>query len=304
MRRILLLMMLGFSLSSLFAQTNHIVQVSDFAFTPKDLTIEIGDTVTWRWVEGAHTTTSDSTSGFNIWNVPITSGNPEFSFVLKSIGLYRYYCIPHGSPGGIGMAGSIQVNDVVPVELLSFTVKLQENIFRLTWETATELNNLGFDIERRIDKSEWVKIGFNKGYGTSSTRRSYAFDDNNIVEQGKYTYRLKQQDFDGRFKYYKSKSIDFRKDWKYELLQNYPNPFNPETSIRLSVPLTSFVTVRVFNLLGQQISELFSGYLERGMHDFKFNAEEYISGIYLYKVEAKGEDGATFTDTRKMTLLK
>lgn len=304
MRKTLLCVLLIFLFRIAAAQTNHIVQVSNFKFTPKDLTISIGDTVTWKWIEGSHTTTSDSTSGVNVWSNPINSTSQQFSFVLKSIGLHRYYCIPHGGPGGSGMSGTIQVNEIVPVELVSFTVKLEDDRVILTWETATELNNAGFDIERKLDKGEWTKIGYVKGFGTSSIRRNYTFEDNEMSEQGKYYYRLKQQDFDGTYKYYRSKPIDFRKEWKYELLQNYPNPFNPETSIRVSLPLTSFLTVRVYNLLGQEIQELFSGYLERGLHEFKFNAEQYISGIYLYKVEAKGEDGSAFTETRKMTLLK
>jgi|GEM_PF-3680527 len=304
MRRILLLIMFTFLAGLITPQSNHVVQVSNFIFTPKDLTITLGDTVTWNWVEGTHTTTSDSTAGTNVWNSVIGQSNQEFSFVLKSLGLHRYYCIPHGAPGGSGMAGTIQVDDIVPVELISFTAKLREDIIQLSWETATELNNMGFDIERRIDKSEWVKIGFIKGYGTSSLRRSYTFDDPDLIQQGKYSYRLKQQDFNGSYKYYRSGSINYRKEWKYELLQNYPNPFNPETAIRVAVPVTSFITVRVYNLLGQEIAELFSGHLERGVHEFRFIAGEIISGIYLYKVEAKGEDGSTYADTRKMTLLK
>lgn len=99
-----------FLFSTLKAQTNHIISVANFAFTPASITITVGDTVTWKWVNGTHTTTSDSTQGSNSWNSPISASSTSFSKVITSPGLHRFYCIPHGSPGGIGMSGTITAN--------------------------------------------------------------------------------------------------------------------------------------------------------------------------------------------------
>ncbi len=90
-----------------YAQINHVVQVSNFIFTPSSLTITLGDTVTWKWVSGTHTTTSDSTSGVDSWDAPINSSQQTFKFVIKHPGMHKYYCKFHGTPQGTGMAGSI-----------------------------------------------------------------------------------------------------------------------------------------------------------------------------------------------------
>ncbi len=89
-----------------FPQTTHIVQVSNFVFTPANLTIAKGDTVTWVWENGVHTTTSDSTTGVDVWNANIDQSHPTFSFVFSSPGVHHYYCIYHV---GIGMKGTITV---------------------------------------------------------------------------------------------------------------------------------------------------------------------------------------------------
>ena len=98
-----------FLLSTSHAQTNHTVDVSNFVFTPANTTITEGDTVTWKWVSGSHTTTSDSTSGSNSWTSPINSTQQKFSFVITSSGVHHFYCKFHGGPGGVGMSGTITV---------------------------------------------------------------------------------------------------------------------------------------------------------------------------------------------------
>lgn len=113
--KVLIILLVFFTGVVTNAQTNHIINVSNFQFTPASLTIALGDTVTWQWVQGTHTTTSDSTSGTNSWNAPITSSDITFSFVLTAPGLHRYFCVPHGGPGGSGMSGTIQVENTVSV---------------------------------------------------------------------------------------------------------------------------------------------------------------------------------------------
>ena len=86
---------------------------------------------------------------------------------------------------------------------------------------------------------------------------------------------------------------------KFELTQNYPNPFNPGTTIRFNLPEASIVKLRIFNILGQEISILVNEFKESGTHTINFNASELSSGIYIYRIEA-----GNFVQTRKMTLLK
>ncbi len=85
----------------------------------------------------------------------------------------------------------------------------------------------------------------------------------------------------------------------YDLGQNYPNPFNPTTTIRFSIPEAGLVTLKVFNLLGQEVTTLFSGEKTSGVYEATFDASTVASGIYFYTLEAKN-----FSITKKMVLLK
>ncbi|MCB9265565.1 MAG: PKD domain-containing protein [Lewinellaceae bacterium] len=86
----------------------HLVEVKDFEFLPKELNVTAGDTVAFFWTgEMAHTTTSDATSGVDSWDSGLLGQGADFEVVIHEPGAHPYYCIPHGAPGGIGMAGMI-----------------------------------------------------------------------------------------------------------------------------------------------------------------------------------------------------
>jgi hypothetical protein len=187
---------------------------------------------------------------------------------------------------------------VVPVELTSFAASINGKNVSLSWTTATETNNSGFEVERKSETSNWQLIGFVKGNGTTTEKQIYNYYDNNI-SVGKYSYRLKQVDFNGSFEYSKSVEAEIITPDKFELNQNYPNPFNPSTTIKFSLPSAGNVKLSVYNLLGQEVQTLLNGFMEAGVHTVNFNAKNINSGIYLYKIEANG-----LTSVRKMTLLK
>ena len=189
----------------------------------------------------------------------------------------------------------------LPVELKSFTATTTASKVRLNWNTATEINNYGFDIERcalSAERQAWEKIGFVNGSGNSNSPKNYTFIDDNISSE-KYSYRLKQIDNDGQFVYSNVVNIDLGNQTEYTLEQNYPNPFNPSTKITYSIPRASDVKITVFNLLGQEIKTLVNETKEAGIHEINFNAQNLNSGVYLYKIEA-----GSYIQTRKMTLIK
>ena len=187
---------------------------------------------------------------------------------------------------------------VIPVELTSFTASVSGTSINLVWSTASELNNLGFEIERKSENSDWQVISFVAGFGTSTKTNNYYFSDNNL-SIGKYSYRLKQVDFEGTFEYSNVVEAEVISVDKFELSQNFPNPFNPSTSIKFSLPAASNVKLSVFNLLGQEVKTLVNGFKTAGSHTITFDASELSSGIYIYKIEANN-----FTQSRKMTLIK
>jgi hypothetical protein len=85
----------------------------------------------------------------------------------------------------------------------------------------------------------------------------------------------------------------------FQLFQNYPNPFNPTTAIRFGLPVSGWVSLKIFNMLGQEIATLVNDFKSAGIHTVTFNAFGLPSGVYFYKVESAGK-GAV----RKLVLLK
>jgi hypothetical protein len=190
----------------------------------------------------------------------------------------------------------------LPVELTLFSASLVQNRIQLTWQTATEVNNYGFEVQRRTSESagEWAMLGFVKGNGNSNSPKYYTFTDNTLTVPGKYIYRLKQVDTDGKFEYSEKMGVEFTLPLKYGLVQNYPNPFNPSTRISFAVPKTSFVSLKVYNVLGNQTAVLFNGTAEAGKtYDFIFDGSLLASGVY-YCVLESGEK----TEVKKMILLR
>ena len=188
--------------------------------------------------------------------------------------------------------------DVIPVELTSFTAVTNNGDVVLDWSTATELNNFGFEVQRAIAGNEFATIGFVNGNGTTTEAKTYRFVDPNLAS-GNYTYRLKQVDFNGTFSYSDEVNVDVTAPVQFELSQNYPNPFNPSTTIKFSIPQSSSVTLKVFNTLGQEVKTLIDQNMESGVHSISFDASEFNSGIYFYKLDA-----GKFSEVRKMTLIK
>ena len=187
----------------------------------------------------------------------------------------------------------------LPVELTSFNANVDGNKVNLLWQTATELNNYGFDVERKSQTESWSKIGFVPGHGNSNSIKNYVFTDNNISGTGKLQYRLKQIDNDGTFKYSDVTEVNIATPEDYALEQNYPNPFNPSTLIKFSLPKPGFVKLKVYNLLGQDVVTLVNKYMNEGTHKVNLDMTGYPSGVYIYKLDANG-----FSDTKKMIYLR
>jgi hypothetical protein len=193
----------------------------------------------------------------------------------------------------------------LPIELVSFAAELGNNNVILTWETATEVNNYGFEVQRsmsNVQSQSWQLLGFIDGHGNSNSPKIYSFIDENVVAR-KYSYRLKQIDTDGQFEYSKIIEIDLGTVLNYELSQNYPNPFNPSTTIRFSVSESSLTNLSVYNSLGEKIEELVNEVKEPGIYTILFNAEsttgKLSSGTYFYRLQAND-----FTQIKKMILIK
>ncbi len=188
----------------------------------------------------------------------------------------------------------------LPVELISFTASAINEQIRLNWETSTELNNFGFEIERLIgDSNLWKKIGFVEGHGNSNSPKEYTFSDKSVYS-GKYVYRLKQIDTDGKFKYSSAVEVNLGAPSNFGLSQNYPNPFNPSTTIKFGYGKNTEAQLKVYDVLGNEVVNLFNGVAEGGkVYQINFDGSALSSGIYYYKLT-----GDNKTEIKKMMLLK
>ncbi|MBN8544565.1 MAG: T9SS type A sorting domain-containing protein [Ignavibacteria bacterium] len=188
----------------------------------------------------------------------------------------------------------------LPVELTSFNAAIRNGLVDLKWETATEVNNYGFEVERKSSSSDWNKIGFIEGHGSTNSPKYYSFSDK-PTGMGKISYRLKQIDNDGKYEY--SPIVEVLVDNLpngFVLEQNYPNPFNPETSIRFALKEDTKATLKVYNSLGAEVATLFDGTAEAGRYyDVKFGSSELASGFYIYKLVA-----GDHVSVKKMLLMK
>ena len=168
----------------------------------------------------------------------------------------------------------------------------------MVWSTATELNNYGFEIQRKSLNGNFSTIAFISDNGTSSNPHTYYFTDSNL-DEGKYFYRLKRVDFDGTYQFSKIVEVDVRFLSSYSLEQNYPNPFNPSTTIGFVLQEAGKVRHAIMNNLGEEVAVLVNEEMDKGYHKVNFNSDNLSSGVYLYRLQV-----ANFIDTKKMILLR
>jgi photosystem II stability/assembly factor-like uncharacterized protein len=215
---------------------------------------------------------------------------------------FRLYADANTNGWGWAIDNLVIQEGYIPVELASFTVSADENKILLKWETATEKNNLGFDVERSTDDKNFTRIGHVRGKGTTTEKQLYSYLDQS-TNGGKFYYRLKQIDFDGQFHY--SSSIEVTTlPTVYSLSQNYPNPFNPSTTIKFQIPKQERILLEIYNSLGERVATLVDEVKDAGFYQSTWNGINnnnniVSSGVYIYRIIA-----GDFVVSKKMMYLK
>ncbi|QQS34904.1 MAG: choice-of-anchor J domain-containing protein [Ignavibacteriales bacterium] len=239
-------------------------------------------------MDGGATWTLDNTSGSTIYGVRVASEGTNTTAAYTA-----------------GSLAYVHKNSVftVPVELSSFTANVLENTVVLNWSTASETNNHGFSVERKIKNSDWTNVAFIEGQGNTTSTTDYSFRDENLPV-GVYEYRLRQIDLDGTYKYFNlSESVEIGSPDKFALEQNYPNPFNPSTKIKYSIAKASQVVLKIYNILGAEVYTLVNEFQEAGNYNREFSAVQdglnLSSGVYFYRLDA-----GNFSETKKFILMK
>lgn len=199
-------------------------------------------------------------------------------------------------------------SSTVPVELVTFAGANSGNKTILSWQTKSETNNSGWEVERKemttggtstgSESKTWQKIGFVAGKGTTSEPNSYSFSSPAITRTS--LFRLKQIDLDGKYAYSKSIEVEGVKISEFKLYQNYPNPFNPTTVISFNLPKAEKVELKVFDMLGREVKTLINNEAKsEGLHQITFDASNLSNGIYFYQITA-----GSFKQNKKMLLVK
>jgi hypothetical protein len=231
----------------------------------------------------------------NYWADVIFSPN-NYVFNLTAI-TDAAGCTATGSPNLQTLNVTSGECGTLPVSLLSFSATPGNNSVTLRWSTSSEINNLGFEIQRSIDGSGgWTTLGFVNGAGNSATTLNYSYADENLAAS-RYYYRLKQIDIDQRFAYSPivSAILDGRK--AFQLEQNFPNPFRNETVIRFTLPVKSKVNLSLFDMNGRLVKILVNESKESGTHAVSLSSGMITSGMYYYKLQA-----GDFSAVKKMTV--
>ena len=250
-----------------------------------------------------------SLDGGSSWNYFELSQFQDFSFFTSEMINEERWYLTGTQTFSQGFVLFTDNSGGVPVELVSFTAEAVDGKVNLNWTTATELNNLGFEVERKSESELWRTIGFVEGKGTTTETQNYNFvDDLFSVSDSKIFYRLKQIDFNGTYEY--SEEIEVVSvPTSFSLRQNYPNPFNPSTKIKFTIPSVEttrrvvFTTLKIYDILGNEVATLVNEELPAGEYEVEFNpassTENPASGIYFYKLQA-----GSFVETKKMILMK
>jgi hypothetical protein len=271
------------------------------------------------YVGGAFTTAGGNSANYIAkWNsiswsaLGVEAGNSVYAMTVNQNAgamMVGGLLITGGSTTVNRIAQFTDSEDPLPVELTSFGARTEGSSVHLNWRTTTEVNNYGFEIQKRRirntesrsqnEDAQWTTSGFVAGAASSSAPREYSYTDKNLAA-ATYEYRLKQIDGYGKFKYSQSVEVEILVPYALTLSENYPNPFNPMTMLQFTVPEDQKVTLKVFDVLGREVARLFDGDAIAGrIQRAQFEGSRLASGIYFARLEYRSQK-----QTQKMLLLK
>lgn len=327
------LLSVSMSLPGIYAHSGWMTEdkryfVGTEEFNARDITVwDLADRTSWNltvptwqmpgassyvhnlFILGNYAHISYYTSGYVVLDISNPS-NPQVAgqydtYPQTNGGTYNgaWGCYPYLPSGNILVSDIstglyvLKFNGSIPVELSSFTAEVIGGSVNLKWTTSSEKNNQGFEVQRKLD-NEFYTIGFVEGNGTSTEINDYSFIDRNVTT-GKYYYRLKQVDFDGKTSLSDEVDVEVTSPASLVLSQNYPNPFNPSTNIKFSIPTSGYVNLSVYNVVGEKVGEIVNDILPEGEYSMTFDANNLPSGIYIAKLSA-----GNINHSIKMTLIK
>jgi hypothetical protein len=266
--------------------------VSNGSLTAPDNTSAGGNGV---YAYGATPVFPTNSVGGNYWVDVLFSPN-VYTFKLTGI-TDANGCSGNGNLQTLTINSTVCNSNSLPVTLTNFSATPNDNNIVLRWNTSSEINNLGFEVQRSKDGASWSVLGFVDGAGNSTAAIKYSYTDEKLSSGVRYYFRLKQIDIDKRFTYSPivSAILDVREGFSLE--QNYPNPSRGETIIKFSLPQKTRVNLSLFDISGRLVKVLVNDAKESGTHAITLNSGMLTKGMYFYKLQT-----GDFSAVKKMTV--
>lgn len=235
-----------------------------------------------------------------IGTIRFTITNPVLTHNLVWNSIYSAVIDGNGNDVTANMTFVDASNGLLPVELTSFTSNVNANNVYLKWTTVSEINNAGFEIQRKeLLSKDWQSMGFLSGSVNSNELKIYEFVDKGL-SPGSYLYRLKQSDINGNIEYFElDETVSILNPEQFTLYQNFPNPFNPSTVITYKITEPSRVRLILYDAVGKVVRQLVNEDLNAGYHQYELNATGLGSGVYYYRLESGNS-----VDVKSMLLVK
>jgi len=282
----------------IYKTTNRGVNWTALTYVSTFFGLHFADSYTGYGVMTSGTVLRTSNGGSN-WSIQ----NSGVSTPLNSV-----FFINNTTGYTVGANGVIlrTTDQPLPVAMSYFNSEVNESKVRLKWSTYWELNNAGFEIQSRLERSgetgEWIKNGYVQGSGTTNLPVDYEHSVK-LSLPGNYSFRLKQIDYNGNFEYhYMSSPVEISNPVKFDVSQNYPNPSNPNSKVDIQLPFDGILTVQLFDITGKEM-KYSSGAKSAGFHSVSIDGTDLSSGIYFYRITLNGEE-KSYSVIRKMILVK
>ncbi len=284
-----------------------VIPTGSLTGTTYDVTINFGDNETYT-ITTPSVNTRLAKYNATYWYVFVAPGTAALQTELN-------YANTWAKTRGVNSFTNFALTDEtspMPVEMCSFDAVIMKRDVQLNWSTCSEVNNRGFDIEKRVfnpaagEYYPWIKAGFVDGHGTTNEQQYYKFNDYKLAT-GKYQYRLKQIDFNGNFEYHNLNSpgeVAIGTPLTADLFQNYPNPSNPSTKVDFQIPFAGRVSLRIYDITGKEVATIVNAQMDAGYYTAEFNGANLASGVYFYRLIAESNAGSSFNKTMKMILVK
>ncbi len=214
-----------------------------------------------------------------VWSIPsIQSGGciaPPVTAVLRN-GIQQSFVINEAV-----LFGTAQGSSALPVTLLSLIAEPKTSSIIVSWITASELNNKGFEILRATNPDKFTSIGFVDGHGSTSQLNNYHFEDKEIQPNIRYYYRLKQIDIDGKASLSAIVAASI-KEQGMAVFEVFPNPYKDNTAIHYILSRPSIVTIEITDIQGKMIKKYQQGLQDAGRYSVNFSAKNngLPSGVY------------------------